>query len=60
MDQSSDHGPTMGAAANLTLMSYNKHCYIGVTTDTAAIPDPDLFLQCIKDGFADLVTATRR
>ena len=35
-------GPTAGSAVNITLMSYNGTCCIGVNTDGAAIPDPDV------------------
>ncbi|WP_436498325.1 wax ester/triacylglycerol synthase domain-containing protein [Actinokineospora sp. HUAS TT18] len=47
-------GPTMGCAANLTLMSYAGACHIGVTYDTAAIPDADLFAECLRAGFAEI------
>ena len=33
-------GPTTGSSVNLTLLSYNGTCAIGVTIDTAAVPDP--------------------
>ena len=32
-------GPTIGAAVNITLLSYDGTCEIGVTVDTAAVPD---------------------
>jgi diacylglycerol O-acyltransferase len=47
-------GPTIGAAANITLMSYCDHCYIGVNTDAGAVPDPDVFLQCLQEGFDEV------
>lgn len=47
-------GPTIGAALNLTLMSYQGVCNIGVNIDTAAVPDPDLLLDCLRDGFAEI------
>jgi WS/DGAT/MGAT family acyltransferase len=49
-------GPTAGSAVNVTLMSYNGTCCIGVNADGAAIPDPDVFVQCLRDGFDEVLT----
>lgn len=48
-------GPTIGSAANITLMSYNGRCYIGVNSDGGAIPDPDRFIACLKQGFDEVI-----
>lgn len=53
-------GPTMGAAANVTLMSYRGRCCIGVTTDTGAVPDPEAFVACLEAGFAELAELVDR
>lgn len=52
-------GPTIGASANVTLMSYGDVCNIGVNTDTGAVPDPGLLMACLRDSF-DEVTAVGR
>lgn len=45
---------TLGAAANITLLSYARQwCSIGIDVDDAAIPDPELFVRCLADGFAE-------
>ena len=49
-------GPTLGASANITLMSYRGQCFMGVTTDTGAVPDPGMFLECLAEGFAELLS----
>ena len=36
-------GATLGSAANITLMSYNGTCNIGISTDSGAVIDPDAF-----------------
>ena len=47
--------PTMGAAANITMLSYARaHCSIGVSTDDAAIADPDAFMECLAEGFTEI------
>ncbi len=48
-------GPTLGSAANITLMSYRDTCHVGVNTDVGAIPDPELFLECLRDGFEEVL-----
>jgi diacylglycerol O-acyltransferase len=50
-------GATLGSAANVTLMSYDGTCHVGVSTDTGAVPDPDVFLTCLREGFAEVVAA---
>jgi len=47
--------PTLGAAANITLLSYaGQWCSIGVNTDDAAVPDPDVFVRCLAAGFDEI------
>lgn len=48
-------GPTTGAAVNLTLMSYVGTCSIGVNADTAAIPDPERLVECLVEGFREVL-----
>ena len=52
-------GPTTGASANVTLMSYRDTCHIGVNTDAGAVPDPDVLLACLRESFGDLVALGR-
>lgn len=47
-------GPTIGAAVNITLVSYVGTCDIGVNIDTAAVPDPEALLDCLREGFAEI------
>ena len=48
-------GPTIGTAVNLTLLSYNGACCVGVTIDNAAVPDPDVLVECLRDGFEEVL-----
>lgn len=48
-------GPMTGSAANLTLLSYVDEVQVGVNTDPAAIPDGDVFLGCLEEGFAEVL-----
>ena len=48
-------GPTIGAALNVTLMSYCGTCGVGVNIDTGAVPDPDVLMECLQDGFNEVL-----
>lgn len=48
-------GPTIGAALNVTLMSYASTCNIGINIDSIAVPDWEALLSCLHDGFAEVV-----
>jgi len=50
-------GPTLGASTNVTLMSYDGTCNVGVTTDQGAVPDPDAFVRCLAEGFEEVLDA---
>jgi diacylglycerol O-acyltransferase len=48
-------GPTTGTAANFTLMSYDGACCVGVNIDIAAVPDPDVLIECVREGFEEVL-----
>jgi diacylglycerol O-acyltransferase / wax synthase len=48
-------GPMAGAAANITLLSYVDDLNIGVNTDPAAVADPDVLLECLQEGFDEIL-----
>ncbi len=48
-------GPTLGAAANITLLSYDHKCGVGVTVDAAAVPDVEVFMDCLAEGFGEVL-----
>jgi len=47
-------GPLTGAATNVTLVSYLDDLHIGVNMDRAAIPDRDVFIECLREGFDEV------
>lgn len=47
-------GPLTGAATNLTLLSYVDDVHVGVNTDPAAIPDPEVFVDMLNEGFEEV------
>ena len=48
-------GPTIGAALNVTLMSYCDTCCLGVNVDTGAVPDPEVLMDCLRAGFDEVI-----
>jgi diacylglycerol O-acyltransferase len=48
-------GPTVGAAVNCALLSYNGVCGIGISVDSAAVSDPALLTECLREGFEDVL-----
>ena len=50
------YGPPAGSAINLTLLSYDGRLEIGITTDHAALPDPEVFVAAVEAAFDHLVT----
>ena len=48
-------GPTIGAAVNVTLLTYVDTCALGIDVDTGAIPDFEEFLDCLIAGFDEVL-----
>jgi WS/DGAT/MGAT family acyltransferase len=50
-------GPLSGAAANVTLFSYDGQVQIAINSDSAAIPDGDFFTECLVRGADEVLSA---
>ncbi len=48
-------GPLPGAAMMVTLLSVQGICNIGVNYDTAAVDDAELFVDCLRRGFDEVL-----
>jgi diacylglycerol O-acyltransferase len=48
--------PPAGAAVNISLISHCDTCCIGLVTDTTAVPDTDVLVECIREGFDELLS----
>jgi diacylglycerol O-acyltransferase / wax synthase len=51
-------GPMTGSATNITLLSYVDELDLGVNTDPRAVTDPDLFVECLRDAFDEILKLT--
>jgi len=47
--------PPAGAAFNVALISHCDTCCIGIVIDTAAVPDPEVLLACLRTGFDEVL-----
>lgn len=47
--------PKAGAAINIGLMSYDGTAFIGINVDPAAVPDPELFTECLRRAFEEVI-----
>jgi len=48
-------GPTIGAAVNLSLLSYDGICSVGVSIDTAAVENPEDLMECCREGLEEVL-----
>lgn len=48
--------PPAGAAVNVALLSHLDTACIGVVSDPTAVPDPDVLLSCLVEGFDDVLS----
>jgi diacylglycerol O-acyltransferase len=59
MEANFGFGPLTGAACNITLLSYLDEVHLGISTDPAAVPDPEVFVDCLQDGFDEILDLGR-
>lgn len=49
-------GPLAGSASNVTLLSYKGDLNIGINVDPAAAPDVELYVECLRRGYEDVLS----
>ena len=52
-------GPLPGCAAMISLVSHGDTCCIGANLDAAAFTEPDLFRECLVEGFDEVLSLGR-
>jgi diacylglycerol O-acyltransferase / wax synthase len=52
-------GPLTGAATNVTLLSYVDEVHLAISTDPAAVPDPDVYVACLEEGLDEVMALAR-
>ena len=46
--------PRGGAAVNITVISHLDELNFAINSDPAAIPDPDMFVACLRESIDDI------
>jgi WS/DGAT/MGAT family acyltransferase len=49
------YGPLPGCASMITLVSHGSTCCIAINIDPAAVTEPERFVQCLVDGFNEVL-----
>jgi WS/DGAT/MGAT family acyltransferase len=49
-------GPLSGSALNVTLFSYDGRVQMGINSDPAAVPDPDLLVDSLQKGLDEVLS----
>ena len=52
--------PASGAAFSVALMSHGDQCCLGINADLAAVPDPTLLTECLRQGFDEVLASGRK
>jgi diacylglycerol O-acyltransferase / wax synthase len=47
--------PPSGSAFSVALLSHVDHCCFGINIDTTAVPDPDVLVRCLREGFDEVL-----
>jgi diacylglycerol O-acyltransferase / wax synthase len=48
-------GPLAGAAVSVVLLSHCDHVHLGINSDLAAVPDPEVLRNCLEESFDELL-----
>lgn len=51
--------PPSGAAFSVGLLSHMDRCTLGMVIDTTAVPDPEVLVECMAEGFEEVVAVGR-
>jgi diacylglycerol O-acyltransferase len=55
IDRMLPFGPLPGCAVMATLLSYAGTCEVGLNIDPAAVTEPELFVDCVEQGVAEVL-----
>jgi diacylglycerol O-acyltransferase len=47
--------PVPGCGMMITMITHNGHCCIGINSDRAAVMDPELLTQCLREGLQEMI-----
>jgi WS/DGAT/MGAT family acyltransferase len=47
--------PAPGCGMMIAMLSHNGRCCIGINSDTAAVTEPELLVECLRDGLDEVL-----
>jgi diacylglycerol O-acyltransferase / wax synthase len=47
--------PVPGCAMMIAMLSHNGRCCIGINSDTAAVTEPELLVECLREGLDEVL-----
>jgi hypothetical protein len=47
--------PVPGCAMMIAMISHNGRCCIGINSDRAAVTEPELLVECLREGLAEVL-----
>ena len=53
------YAPAAGCGMMITMISHNGRCCIGINSDRAAVTEPELLVQCLREGLDELLELGR-
>jgi diacylglycerol O-acyltransferase / wax synthase len=51
--------PVPGCGMMIAMMSHNGRCCIGINSDRAAVTEPELLVQCFREGLGEVLALAR-
>jgi len=53
-------GPVPGVGAMIAMLSVGDGCHVAVHFDPAAFTEPEVFIECLREGFSEVLEAGRQ
>ncbi|RKT54508.1 wax ester/triacylglycerol synthase domain-containing protein [Saccharothrix australiensis] len=51
------YAPLLCGAVSIALVSYQDRACLGITLDSAAVTEPDVFVACLREGFDEVIAS---
>ena len=47
--------PSPGCGMMIAMLSHNGRCCVGINSDAAAVTEPELLVQCLREGLDEVL-----
>ena len=52
--------PTVGCGMMISMVSHNGRCCVGINSDRAAVTEPELLADCLREGLEEMLALRKR